>query len=273
MLCSLIPKHPTEKEFADMEIIDTHAHYDDRRFDDKRDEIIAGVLDTGYIRNIINAGCNIKSSRAGLELSKRYPQFYFTAGIHPHDTGAAEDRERTLFELETLLREKKCVALGEIGLDYHYDFSDSETQKKWFEYQMQLAKRLGMPVAIHDREAHGDCMDMIRKYPDVVGEFHSFSGSVEMAKELVSRGWYISFSGVITFKNASKILEVVKTVPLDRIMIETDAPYLAPVPMRGKDNNSSYMKYTAEAAAKVIGITTEEFCALTTENARRFFGI
>ena len=256
-----------------MEIIDTHAHYDDSRFDDNRDEVIADVLNIGYIRNIINAGCSIKSSKAGLELSKKYPQFYFTAGIHPHDSGRAGDRDRALFELEGLLREKKCVALGEIGLDYHYDFSDRETQKKWFEWQMQLASRLKMPVIIHDREAHGDCMDMVRKYPDVIGEFHSFSGSAEMAKELVKRGWYISFSGVITFKNASKILEAVKAVPLDRIMIETDAPYLAPVPMRGKTNLSSYMNYTAEAAANVLGITTEEFCAATTENAKRLFGI
>lgn len=256
-----------------MEIIDTHAHYDDSRFDDNRDEVIADVLNIGYIRNIINAGCSIKSSKAGLELSKKYPQFYFTAGIHPHDSSRAGDKDRALFELEGLLREKKCVALGEIGLDYHYDFSDRETQKKWFEWQMQLAKRLGMPVAIHDREAHGDCMDMVRKYPDVIGEFHSFSGSAEMAKELVKRGWYISFSGVITFKNASKILEAVKAVPLDRIMIETDAPYLAPVPMRGKTNVSSYMKYTAEAAANVLGITTDEFCKATTENAKRLFGI
>ncbi len=255
-----------------MEIIDTHAHYDDSRFDDNRDEVIAGVFDTGYIRNIINAGCSIVSSKAGLELSRKYPQFYFTAGIHPHDCVEVRDRERTLFELEGLLREKKCVALGEIGLDYYYDY-DRETQKNWFEWQMQLAKRLGLPVAIHDREAHGDCMDMVRKYPEVIGEFHSFSGSAEMAKELVKRGWYISFSGVITFKNASKVLEAVKAVPLDRIMIETDAPYLAPVPMRGKTNLSSYMNYTAEAAAKVLGITTEEFCKATTENAKRFFGI
>lgn len=256
-----------------MEIIDTHAHYDDSRFDDNRDELIADVLNIGYIRNIINAGCNIKSSRAGLELSKKYPQFYFTAGIHPHDSGKITDRERTLFELEGLVREEKCVALGEIGLDYHYDFSDRESQMNWFEWQMQLAQRLKMPVAIHDREAHGDCMDMVRKYPDVIGEFHSFSGSAEMAKELVKRGWYISFSGVITFKNASKILEALKAVPLDRIMIETDAPYLAPVPKRGKDNNSAYMKYTAQAAADVLGIDVEEFCYATTENAKRLFGI
>ncbi len=256
-----------------MEIIDTHAHYDDSRFDGNRDELIADVLNIGYIRNIINAGCSIKSSKAGQELSKKYPQFYFTAGIHPHDSGRAGDRDRAFFELEGLLRDPKCVALGEIGLDYHYDFSDRETQNKWFEWQMQMANRLDKPVAIHDREAHGDCMDMVRKFPNVTGEFHSFSGSAEMAKELVKRGWYISFSGVITFKNASKILEAVKAVPLDRIMIETDAPYLAPVPMRGKTNLSSYMKYTAEAAANVLGITTEEFCAATTENAKRLFGI
>ena len=256
-----------------MKIIDTHAHYDDRRFDDTRDEIIAGVFSTGYIKNIINAGCDIESSKASLALAKKYPQFYATCGIHPHESGKCTDKERVLFELESLLREEKCVALGEIGLDYHYDFSDRESQKKWFEYQMQMAKRLDMPVVIHDREAHGDCMDMVRKYPEVRGEFHSYSGSAEMAKELVKRGWYLSFSGVITFKNASKVLEAMKAVPLDRIMIETDAPYLAPVPMRGKDNTSAYMKYTAEAGAKVFGITTEEFCKITTENAERFFGI
>lgn len=255
-----------------MEIIDTHAHYDDSRFDDNRDEVIADVLNIGYIRNIINAGCSIEGSKAGQALSKKYPQFYFTAGIHPHDSVEIKDRDRTLFELEGLLRDPKCVALGEIGLDYYYDY-DRDVQKNWLEWQMQMAQRMGKPVAIHDREAHGDCMDMVRKYPDVIGEFHSFSGSAEMAKELVKRGWYISFSGVITFKNASKILEAVKAVPLDRIMIETDAPYLAPVPMRGKTNVSSYMKYTAEAAASVLGIDVEEFCSITTENAKRLFGI
>ena len=256
-----------------MEIIDTHAHYDDSRFDGNRDELIADVLNIGYIRNIINSSYSIDSAKVARELSRKYPQFYFTAGIHPHDSGKAGDRDRALFELEGLLRDPKCVALGEIGLDYHYDFSDRDTQKKWFEWQMQLADRLGVPVAIHDREAHGDCMDMVRRFSNVIGEFHSFSGSAEMAKELVNRGWYISFSGVITFKNASKILEAVKAVPLDRIMIETDAPYLAPVPMRGKTNLSSYMKYTAEAAANVLGISIEEFCVATTENAKRLFGI
>ena len=234
-----------------LEIIDTHAHYDDARFDENREAVIAGVLHTGYIRNIVNVGCDIASSKTSLALAHKYPHFYAACGIHPHECGKIADAKKTLAQLEELLSDKKCVALGEIGLDYHYDFSDREIQKQWFEYQMQLAEKLDMPVVIHDREAHGDCMDIVRKYPNVRGEFHSFSGSAETAAELIKRGWYISFSGVITFKNASKILDVVKSVPPERIMIETDCPYLAPVPMRGKDNNSSYLKYTAEAAGSV----------------------
>lgn len=254
-------------------IIDTHAHYDDKRFDSVRESVINQVLSTGYIKNIINAGCDISSSEFSLELAHKYPEFYATCGIHPHECGKIEDKYAILNKLKQLLYDEKAVALGEIGLDYHYDFSDRKTQMEWFDLQMCLAEDLNIPVVIHDREAHGDCMDIVRAHPNVKGEFHSFSGSAEMASELVRLGWYISFSGVITFKNASKILDALKTVPDDRIMIETDSPYLAPVPMRGHDNNSAYIKYTAESAAKLRGVTFDEFCCMTTENAKKFFNL
>lgn len=258
-----------------MRIIDSHSHYDDHRFDDCRDVIINEILSCGYIDGIVNVGCDIKTSKNSIELAKKYKEFYAVCGIHPSDSQKIKpsDEARVLYELEGLLRNENCVALGEIGLDYHYEDTNRGIQKRWFELQMQLAKRLKKNVVIHDRDAHGDCMDMVRKYPDVIGEFHSFSGSPEMIDELVKRGWYISFSGVITFKNARKTLECVKRVPLDRIMIETDCPYLSPEPYRGKTNRSDYLKYTAKVASDALGLSVDEFTERATENTKRFFKI
>ncbi|MBQ8508950.1 MAG: TatD family hydrolase [Clostridia bacterium] len=256
-------------------IFDTHAHYNDERFDDEidggRDEVLAALL-SGSVKHIVNAGTNLRSSAECIALAERYPQLYATAGIHPGDINADDDIEQVMDSLRGLLAHPKVRALGEIGLDYHYDYP-KDVQQKWLRRQLELAAELDMPVVIHDREAHGDIMDILREYPTVKGEFHSFSASGEIARQLVSRGWYISFSGVITFKNAARLAEIVPTVPLDRVMIETDAPYLAPVPCRGKMNHSGLMEYTAARAAELYGIPVEEFCRHAYENSCQFFGI
>ncbi len=257
-------------------LFDSHAHFDDERFFNPeevsdRDALIEDIF-KGDISYIMNASSDINSSENGIELSKKYEGFYSAAGIHPHEiTGL--DLDLTLLRLKELLAFKKVMALGEIGLDYHYDGDYKEEQKIWFRAQMALAEELDMPVIIHDREAHGDTMDIIREFPTVRGILHSFSGSEEMAKELVKRGWYISFSGVITFKNASRILEVVKSVPNERILVETDCPYLAPVPMRGKLNHSGYLHYTAEVAAVARGEDYESFCENTLKNTLEIYKI
>ena len=247
-------------------IFDSHAHYNDKRFDDNRDEILGEVLNGG-IGRIMNAGTNIGTSIESIALAEKYGQIYASVGIHPHDTEKIENEQQTIDKIYELLQHEKVNALGEIGLDFHYNFSARDIQQKWFDIQMQIAADTGYPVIIHDREAHGMCYDMAVKYPSVTGIFHSYSGSAEMAAELIKRGWYISFSGVITFKNAAKITEVVKTIPLDRMLIETDCPFLAPHPMRGKLNHSGYMVYTAEKAAELCGVTYDELCKITYDNA------
>jgi hydrolase, TatD family len=247
-------------------IFDSHAHYNDKRFDDNRDDIIAEVFNSG-IGRIMNVGTNVGTSLESIELAEKYENIYASVGVHPHDTEKIEDEKQTIDEIYKLLHHKKVMALGEIGLDFYYDFSARDIQVKWFDIQMQIAADTGYPVIIHDREAHGACVDTVSKYPNVTGIFHSYSGSAEMAAELIKRGWYISFSGVITFKNAAKILEVVKTIPLDRLLIETDCPFLAPHPMRGKLNHSGYMIYTAEKAAELCGISYDEMCKITYDNA------
>lgn len=253
-------------------IIDTHAHYDDHAFDEDREELIASLFDSG-VEYVVNAGCSIASSKRAIEFTKKYDQFYAWCGIHPSDCGDIRNRERTLFELETLIRQPKVVGIGEIGLDYHYPTPEKEVQQRWFEWQMQIAARTGRPVAIHDRDAHGDTVTMIKKYPDVKGVLHSFSGSAETAMELVRLGWYISFSGVVTFKNAQKTRLVAEAVPLDRMLIETDCPYLTPEPNRGKRNDSRNLVYTATCLAEIKGISPQEMCDVTAENAKRFLGI
>jgi len=258
-----------------MPLFDSHAHYDDEKFNENREEIIEGLChasDTNPlgISAVLNSASDIKSSLSALELTRRYPFFYSSCGIHPHE---AEDADRDFEEqICGILKNEKVRAIGEIGLDYHYDFSPRDVQKEIFERQMLLAQKVDYPVIIHDREAHGDCMEIVRRF-NVRGVFHSFSGSAEMVKELVKLGYYISFSGVVTFKNASSILKAVAEVPEDRLLIETDAPYLAPVPYRGKTNNSSYMYETARKLAEVRGVTTEEIADITCRNACELFGI
>lgn len=259
---------------------DSHAHYDDEKFDGIRDEIIEEVLNNG-VKYILNAASDLKSSYNGKKLSVKYPQFYYAAGIHPHECGKITDEKTALLELKSFFesndncneKTKKARAVGEIGLDFYYDTFDRKTQIKWFKDQMLLAYELGFPVIIHDREAHFECMNIVREYRGVKGVFHAFSGSFEMAEELVKMGYYISFGGVITFKNAKKAVDAIKAVPLERLLIETDCPYLAPHPLRGKINRSDYLKYTSAKIAEILGFTEDEIAAVSMKNAIELFGI
>lgn len=250
---------------------DTHAHFDDRAFDTDRDELLQEIHRQG-IALINNIGCDLESSRASVKLAEQYPFIYAVVGHWPGHT--AEMNEEILEEYRKLSSHEKVVAIGEIGLDYHYEDTPRETQKYWFDRQLQLADEVGKPVVVHEREAHGDGLEIARKWADKVsGVFHCFSGSAEMAKEIVKLGWYVSFTGVVTFKNARRALEAVEAVPMDRIMIETDCPYMAPTPYRGKRNHSGYVPKVAEKIAEVKGLSTEEVARITLENGKRFFRI
>ena len=252
-------------------IFDTHAHYDDKRFADDRFELLDSLFDSGEVYAIINCGCNVKGSEQSVALAKRYKRIYAAVGIHPHDAANASDVD---FErIEELLADPKVVALGEIGLDYHYDFSPRDVQKQVFYKQLEMAERLGVPVVIHDREAHADCVEAVLAHPNVRGVFHSFSGSAETAKILQKAGWYLSFSGPVTFKDARKTVEAVAATANDRLLVETDSPYLTPVPYRGKRNNSGYVRHIIEKIAEIRGESYEFIETLTRENAKRFFGI
>ena len=258
---------------------DSHAHYYDRRMSEEFaggvDELLKDLFDTS-VCGIVNVGDNIKNSKKCIAQAAKYSKMYVAAGIHPSCAGEEGDVNASRIALCDLLddaEKNKIVALGEIGFDYHYDDTDRETQREFFEMQMRVAEMYGLPVVIHDREAHGDCMDMVIKYPNVRGVFHSFSGSAEMAQELIRRGWMISFSGVVTFKNAERVRAVAKSVPLDKMLIETDAPYLAPHPHRGECNHSGMLEFTATVIAEVHGVTPEEVAKITAESAARFFGI
>lgn len=277
-----------------MTIFDSHAHYFDDRYDDptegpSADELLRTILAPygGIVSHIVNIGTNIDSSRAAVAQAVRYPGMYAAVGIHPEDCQQIEGREAQLSDLRTLLgcnspdpvayrKQNKIVAIGEIGLDYYerpWLPVDKERQAWYFEQQLLLAEELDMPVIIHDRDAHGDCFDTVLRHPNVRGVFHSFSGSVEMARELWRRGWMISFSGVVTFKNARRVQEVAASVPPEYLMVETDAPYLAPHPHRGKRNDSSLMLHTVQMLAELHGMTGESMARLTAENAARLFSI
>lgn len=251
-------------------LFDTHAHYTDESLYGNEgliESIFAG--DVGYI---LTAAVNFEDSVKCSKLAEKYENMYASAGIHPEEAGKISDIFSEVSKIENALSLPKIVALGEIGLDYHYGKEYAEEQKRLFDMQLSLAANAGLPVIVHDREAHADVFDIIKKYEGrVVGVMHSYSGHAEMAREYVKMGWYISFSGVITFKNAGKTAESASSVPLDRILVETDCPYLSPVPMRGKQNNSSYLHYTAERTADILGISYEEFAACSTNNAKRLF--
>ena len=249
---------------------DTHAHYDDRAFDADRLSLLEAVHAMG-VDLVLDPGCTAESSRAALALAERFPFVYAAVGIHPE-----EREDATIENYETvceLAAHPRCLAIGEIGLDYYWDAGHKEEQKQLFRRQIQLALELDKPVIVHDREAHGDCLEIVRDYPELRGVFHCYSGSAEMAKELLKRGWYLGFDGPVTYKNARKTLEVLEICPLDRILIETDSPYLSPVPMRGKRNDSRNLRYVVEKIGEVKGERPERIAALTMENGKRLFGL
>ena len=262
-----------------MKMFDSHAHYDAERFDGIRDEIITEVHGLG-VEKITNIGSSLATSRSSLELADKFDFVYCSVGVHPSDAVEDMKNENWLTQLEDMYNStEKAVAIGEIGLDYYYGKDEKEEQKACFEMQMALAEKLGAPVIIHDREAHEDTLNILKKYPSVKGVLHSFSGSFEMAKEVLKMGYYISVNGVVTFNNAKKLVDILcrfdelGTDARSRILVETDCPYLTPVPFRGKTNRSDYISYTAEKAAECLGITAEEFCELTYNNACRFYKI
>ena len=256
-----------------MTLIDSHAHYWDDKLKDASDAVLRAFFSAGGV-GVVNVGTTPETSRLAAEQARAYPQMVTALGIHPSDaaflTGTPDEE---VAQIRALLTDpaNKAVAVGEIGLDYHYEGYDKRLQEEYFSRQMALAEELGLPVVIHDREAHGDCFEMVCRYPRVTGVFHSYSGSAEMAKDLIRRGWYISFSGTITFKNAPRVREVAASLPHERVLIETDAPYLAPHPYRGQCNHSGYVRYTCAALAEVWGLTTDETVSITCENARRLF--
>lgn len=254
-----------------MTLYDTHAHFDDPAFDADRHALLQSMGDMG-VNLINNIGCDVPTSRASIALAEQYPFVYATVGHWPGNT--YQMNEEMLETYRTLAAHSKVVAIGEIGLDYHYEDTPREVQQYWFDRQMALADDLGLPVVIHEREAHEDGLKIVRKWADKIpGVFHCFSGSAEMAREIVKLGWYVSFTGVLTFKNARRALEAAAAVPLDRLMIETDSPYMAPTPYRGKRNNSGYVGKVAEKLAEVKGITPDEAARITMENGIRFFRI
>jgi len=249
---------------------DTHAHYNDRRFDADRQELL-GSLPARGISLVVNPGSSMDTSRRAVELADAFSYICAAVGVHPHDSRTMDDK--SIETLERLAAHPKVVAIGEIGLDYHYDHSPREVQRARFREQMELARRLALPVIIHEREATADMLEIVSAYPDVTGVFHCFAGSVETAKRLLAWGWYLSFTGVITYKNARVSHEVISAMPRDRIMIETDAPYLTPIPYRGQRNSSLYLPYVAQTVADLLGISLQEAAALTAENGKQCFGI
>lgn len=249
---------------------DTHAHYDDRAFDADRFALLEAVHAAG-VERIVDPGCTRESSRAALALAERFPFVYAAVGIHPEELD--DSTPEALEEIAALAEHPKCVAVGEIGLDYYWDAEHKEAQKLLFRQQIALALELDKPVIVHDREAHGDSLAIVRDYPGLRGVFHCYSGSAEMAQELLRRGWYLGFDGPVTYKNARKTLEVLDVCPLERILIETDSPYLSPVPNRGKRNDSRNLRFIAAAIAERKGIAPEELAALTLENGKRLFCI
>lgn len=250
-------------------IFDTHAHYDDEAFDDDRESLILSLKDRGVV-GIVSCGCDIASTVANQNLSHSFDDFYFAAGFHPENLEdfSVEDLEK----LEPFFADEKCVAVGEIGLDYHWMNSTKEKQRELFVAQIELANAKGLPVIVHDREAHGDTLDIL-KSTKPSGVLHCFSGSVEMAREVIKLGMFLGFNGVATFKNARKIPEVIREIPLDRIVLETDCPYLAPEPHRGKRNDSSFIPFIAQRIGEILGISAQEVLDVTNKNARALYNL
>ena len=249
---------------------DTHAHYDDEAFEEDREPLLSRLNGEG-IDYIIDPGCDLKSSQAALALAEHYSFVYAAVGFHPEEL--EKYCEIDFQQIEKLAAHPKCVAIGEIGLDYYRDASHKTEQKVLFRRQIDLALALDKPVIVHDREAHGDCLKIVRDYPGLRGVFHCYSGSTEMAEELLKLGWYLGFDGPVTYKNARKALEVLALCPLERLLIETDSPYLSPVPMRGKRNDSGNLPYVVEKIAEIKGLSHEAVAAATLANGCHLFGI
>ena len=252
-------------------LFDTHAHLDDRAFDEDREQLLCGLAARGTSL-VMNPGCSLESSENAVALANRYPWIYAAVGSHPD---VADEVNDAVLERYRLLAAEnpKVKAIGEIGIDYHYEDIPRELQLKAFRMQMALARELGLPVIVHEREAHEDGMKVVKEFPEVTGVFHCYSGSAEMARQLVDLGWYIGFTGVLTFKNARKAIETAESIPLERIVLETDCPYMAPVPFRGKRNDPGYLCYMAEKLAQIRGLSVEEIGHITAENGKRLYRI
>ncbi len=257
-----------------MKIFDTHSHYDDEKFEALgQDELLSRLFSENVVA-IVGAGVDIPSSKNQLALSEKYPNFFAAVGFHPSDIPTESDIGESIDMLENLLKHPKCVAIGEIGLDYYWESNPPhDVQKTWLRAQLELAEKTNYPVVIHDREAHGDVFDILCEYKNVTGIIHSCSMSAEMAGQLVRRGYYISFSGVVTYKNAEKVAQTLRAIPDERVLFETDCPYLSPVPMRGKINHSGNIEYTIKKAAELRDCDPDALAETAVENACRIFGI
>ena len=252
-------------------IFDTHAHYDDEAFDADREELLASMPENG-VGLIVDPGCDLESSRRAVEIAEKYPHVYAAVGWHPEN--CAPYTGESLDTLRQWAKSPKVVAIGEIGLDYYWEQNPPrEWQQEVFRAQLALAQELSLPVIVHDRDAHADSLTIVKEFPDVRGVFHCYSGSAEIAQELLKLGWYLGFDGPLTYKNAKKTVEVARIVPLDRVLLETDSPYMSPVPVRGTRNDSRNVSHIAAKFAEIRGMSTDEIIALTNENGRRFFGI
>ena len=249
---------------------DTHAHYDSSKFDADRDAVLRALPESG-VTIVVDPGDNAERSRRAVELAQQYPHVYAAVGWHPEE--AENWDENSLPAIRELAKQPKVCAIGEIGLDYYWDATYRERQKEMFRAQIELALELDLPVIVHDREAHGDSLEIVRDYPALRGVFHCFSGSVEMAQELLRRGWYLGFDGPITYKNAARAPEVIRICPMERILLETDSPYLAPVPNRGKRNDSRNLPYIAATVARIKDMPVEAVAAQTMENGKKLFEI
>ena len=252
-------------------IFDTHAHYDDAQFDADREALLSAMPENG-VGLILDPGCDPESSRAAIALAEQYPHIYAAVGYHPEDCAPYTDADLDI--LRRLAQHPKVVAIGEIGLDYYWEQNPpKEFQQAVFRAQLALARELDLPVIVHDRDAHADCLAIVKEFPEVRGVFHCYSGSVEMARELWKLGWYLGLDGPVTYKNARRTVEVAAEVPLERLLLETDSPYMAPVPKRGTRNDSRNIRCIAEKIAEIRNMTADAIIRVSAENGRRLFGI
>ena len=249
-------------------LFDTHAHMNDPAFDEDRQQVLLGLKEKG-VELVMNVGCCLESSKDCIAMAEEYPFVYASVGSHPDS--ADEVNEQVLDAYRQMAQHPKVLAIGEIGLDYYYETIPRQTQIQAFRLQMELARELKLPVIVHERNAHDDGMKVVKEFKDVTGVFHCYSGSAEMARQLVDMGWYIGFTGVLTFKNARKAVETAQRIPLDRIVLETDCPFMAPEPFRGKRNDPGYLYRMAERLAQIRDLPVEQIWEVTTANARKLY--